>query len=306
VELRHLRYIVEAADAGSFGRAARRLHVAPQALAAQVADVERELGVALFLRTKQGVRPSAAGEAFVADARQVLRAAAAAAARARRAAGVGALLAVASVELGFTSGVRAGGGSARCKAAVQGGELPTGPGRARRDAGAAPAVGCAQWEGAARRDARRGRRVYGAAADDPDLETRGSPRPLSTASSPSPTPSRAAAMPAPAPRRFATWRRRPAALPARDQPGLPRPLFAAFSAAGFGPRAVGRGAGRAARVGDRRAGRGGGLEPARTPASPHRHRRPRFTDFACRSVVGRVAPRPLAPAADAFLRALRP
>ncbi len=108
MELRHLRYIVAAADAGSFGGAARRLHVAPQALAAQVADVERELGVTLFTRTRRGVRPSTAGEAFVADARQVLRAAAAAATRARRAAagpnGVGAL-AVASVELGFTSGL---------------------------------------------------------------------------------------------------------------------------------------------------------------------------------------------------------
>src|SRR5205809_5272112 len=45
VELRHLRYLVAIADAGSFSRAAEVLRVAQPALTRQIHDLEAELGV---------------------------------------------------------------------------------------------------------------------------------------------------------------------------------------------------------------------------------------------------------------------
>lgn len=83
MELRHLRYAVAVADAGSMTRAAQALHVVQQALSQQIADLERELNVRLFERHARGVRPTAAGVRFVSDARDILAAADAAVARVR-------------------------------------------------------------------------------------------------------------------------------------------------------------------------------------------------------------------------------
>lgn len=223
MELRHLRYIVAAAEAGSFGRAARGLRVAPQALAAQVADVERELGAMLFERTRQGVRPTAAGAGFVADARRILAAAEAAAARARRAGDGGDELAVASVELGFTSGVVPG--------AV----------RAYRDARPAGTVhvqhlpSLAQWA-ALRAGTLDVGLVYTAPpADDPELESAWLfDDPLSTALV---APDHGCATRDDAP--LDALRDDVLLLfPRAVNPGYHDRLFAAFAAEGFAPRAV--------------------------------------------------------------------
>jgi DNA-binding transcriptional LysR family regulator len=71
--LRHTRiltYVDEVARQGSIRRAAERLNVAPSAVQRRIADIEADLGVALFERTKTGMRPTAAGEAFVAWVRR--------------------------------------------------------------------------------------------------------------------------------------------------------------------------------------------------------------------------------------------
>jgi LysR family transcriptional regulator, benzoate and cis,cis-muconate-responsive activator of ben and cat genes len=72
LELRHLRYAIAIADAGSFTRAALRLRLAQQALSRQIADLERELGVKLFERGARGARLTPAGTVFVHDARVAL------------------------------------------------------------------------------------------------------------------------------------------------------------------------------------------------------------------------------------------
>ena len=84
MELRHLRYFVAVAEAGSFVKAARALRVAQPAVSRQVQDLERELGVTLLEREPHGVRLSPAGKGFLADARRTLRAADKATARARK------------------------------------------------------------------------------------------------------------------------------------------------------------------------------------------------------------------------------
>jgi DNA-binding transcriptional LysR family regulator len=71
---RRLRYFLTVAEEGSVTRAAERLHVAQPSLSQALRTFERELGTELFHRVGRGVRLSAAGEALVGPARQILRA----------------------------------------------------------------------------------------------------------------------------------------------------------------------------------------------------------------------------------------
>jgi len=70
--LRQLQYLVAVADLGGFRRAAEACGVSQPSLSAQVAQVERVLGVQVFERSARGVRVTAAGEAVLVRARQVL------------------------------------------------------------------------------------------------------------------------------------------------------------------------------------------------------------------------------------------
>jgi DNA-binding transcriptional LysR family regulator len=72
VELRHLRYFAAVAAHGSFNRAAQRLHLTQPALSRQVKDLEDELGVRLFVRGKNAVTLTDAGELFYEEARDLL------------------------------------------------------------------------------------------------------------------------------------------------------------------------------------------------------------------------------------------
>jgi DNA-binding transcriptional LysR family regulator len=72
VEIRHLRYFVASAEFGGFAQAAAHLHVAQPALSRQIRDLETELNVTLFQRTKRGARLTDAGEYFLADVQRLL------------------------------------------------------------------------------------------------------------------------------------------------------------------------------------------------------------------------------------------
>jgi LysR family hca operon transcriptional activator len=87
VELRHLRYFVAVAEAGSLTEAAqRRLYTAQPSLSRQIRDLEHEVGAELLSRSVHGVELTAAGKAFLDHARLALMHADAAAETARRAA----------------------------------------------------------------------------------------------------------------------------------------------------------------------------------------------------------------------------
>lgn len=71
---RRLRYFLTVVDEGSVTAAARRLYVAQPSLSQAIRSFETELGVPLFDRVGRGLRVSAAGNALIGPARQVLRA----------------------------------------------------------------------------------------------------------------------------------------------------------------------------------------------------------------------------------------
>lgn len=72
MELRQLRYFIAVAEAGNFSRAAAQLHVSQPPLSTQVKALEDELGVRLLERTNRGATLTAAGAAFLDEARAAL------------------------------------------------------------------------------------------------------------------------------------------------------------------------------------------------------------------------------------------
>lgn len=74
MELRQIEHFIAVATELSFTRAADRAHVVQSALSTSVAKLERELDVQLFDRTRQRIRLTSAGEAFLGRAHEVVRA----------------------------------------------------------------------------------------------------------------------------------------------------------------------------------------------------------------------------------------
>jgi len=73
IELRHLRYFVAVAEAGSVTVAAgRRLHTSQPSLSRQIRDLEDEVGAQLLVRGARGIELTPAGRAFLDQARLVL------------------------------------------------------------------------------------------------------------------------------------------------------------------------------------------------------------------------------------------
>ncbi|HEX5300704.1 MAG TPA: LysR family transcriptional regulator [Streptosporangiaceae bacterium] len=89
VELRHLRYFVAVADAGTFTRAAERLFIAQPTLSQQIGRLEQIIGTLLLHRRRDGVRLTAAGTVLLQAARDVLSSVDQAVSQTRQAAGLG-------------------------------------------------------------------------------------------------------------------------------------------------------------------------------------------------------------------------
>jgi LysR family hca operon transcriptional activator len=85
MELRHLRYFVAVAEAGSLTvAAARKLHTSQPSLSRQIRDLEEEVGAQLLTRRARGIELTPAGRAFLDHARAVLSQVEAAGEAARR------------------------------------------------------------------------------------------------------------------------------------------------------------------------------------------------------------------------------
>ncbi|WP_346056168.1 LysR family transcriptional regulator [Amycolatopsis dongchuanensis] len=72
MDLKQLKALVTVADVGSVTKAAELLHVVQPAVTRQIRALEHEVGVPLFDRTRQGMRPTEAGLKLVERARRAL------------------------------------------------------------------------------------------------------------------------------------------------------------------------------------------------------------------------------------------
>jgi DNA-binding transcriptional LysR family regulator len=89
LELRHLRYFVAVADAGSFTHAAERIFIAQPTLSQQIRRLEQIVGAPLLHRRREGLRLTTAGGVLLDASRNVLSLVDREVSRTRQAAGLG-------------------------------------------------------------------------------------------------------------------------------------------------------------------------------------------------------------------------
>lgn len=70
--LTQLRYAIEVAEAGSISQAAQNLFVAQPSLSKAISELEHEMGVQIFERSRRGVEVTEEGTRFLSYARQVV------------------------------------------------------------------------------------------------------------------------------------------------------------------------------------------------------------------------------------------
>ncbi|MER6768131.1 LysR family transcriptional regulator, partial [Amycolatopsis sp. NPDC000746] len=75
MELRQLGHFLVLADELHFTRAAARAHLVQSSLSSSIAALERELGAALFTRSRRKVELTEAGRALLPSARRAVAAA---------------------------------------------------------------------------------------------------------------------------------------------------------------------------------------------------------------------------------------
>ena len=89
VELRHLRYFVAVADAGTFTHAAEQMFIAQPTLSQQIRRLEEIVGTPLLQRRREGVRLTEAGSVLLDESRAVLSRVDHGVSQTRQAAGLG-------------------------------------------------------------------------------------------------------------------------------------------------------------------------------------------------------------------------
>jgi DNA-binding transcriptional LysR family regulator len=72
IEFRHFKYILAVAETENITRAADRLFLAQPSLSKQIKDLEDDIGIPIFLRNREGVETTPAGQIIVAYAQDAL------------------------------------------------------------------------------------------------------------------------------------------------------------------------------------------------------------------------------------------
>ena len=73
IELRQLRYLIAAAEAGSFSRAARSINIKQATLSRHVLEIEKRLGMALFDRKTRGATLTPNGRTYLRTAQRIVK-----------------------------------------------------------------------------------------------------------------------------------------------------------------------------------------------------------------------------------------
>lgn len=71
--IQFLRYIVSVAEIGSITEAAKKLHISQPSLSAALKEAEKEVGFAIFTRSRSGIALTKEGVEFLGYARQVIQ-----------------------------------------------------------------------------------------------------------------------------------------------------------------------------------------------------------------------------------------
>jgi DNA-binding transcriptional LysR family regulator len=72
MEIRHIKYFITVAQELHFGKAAARLNMSQPPLSQQISQLENEIGISLFKRTKRSVELTDAGNFFLEQSYQIL------------------------------------------------------------------------------------------------------------------------------------------------------------------------------------------------------------------------------------------
>jgi DNA-binding transcriptional LysR family regulator len=73
IEFRQLRYLIAAAEAGSFSRAAQRLGIKQATLSRHILETEKRLGLVLFDRKTRGASLAVDGQTYLRKARHIVK-----------------------------------------------------------------------------------------------------------------------------------------------------------------------------------------------------------------------------------------
>lgn len=73
IELRQLRYLIAAAEAGSFSRAARSLNIKQATISRHILETEKRLGMVLFDRKTRGATLTANGQIYLRTAQRIVK-----------------------------------------------------------------------------------------------------------------------------------------------------------------------------------------------------------------------------------------
>lgn len=72
MDIRQLRYFITVAEHLNFTKAANQLYVAQSAISHQIADLEDQVGVKLFIRNKRSVQLTPAGAVFLKEVMEIV------------------------------------------------------------------------------------------------------------------------------------------------------------------------------------------------------------------------------------------
>ena len=71
--IQQLKYVISVVENGSITEAAKKLYISQPSLSNSIKDIENEVGITIFIRSRSGIALTKEGAEFVGYARQVIQ-----------------------------------------------------------------------------------------------------------------------------------------------------------------------------------------------------------------------------------------